>query len=94
MPKLDVVSDKNGKFNTSINRNSQDEVDKAFNHDDEPRSVHAEGSSTHHREPQMVLNTGLAAEIGNEARDNTSGSNAAESAAQIQPAGQIARSQT
>jgi len=42
----------------------------------------------------MVTDTRLSTEVGNEASENTSDSDAAESASQVQPTGQIARSQS
>jgi hypothetical protein len=77
----------------AFNCNSQDEIDKALQHDDKPRTIHSEGGPAHHRETQVVTDTRLSAEVGNEASQNTSDSDATESAAQIQPAGQVARSQ-
>jgi hypothetical protein len=73
--------------------NSQDEIDKTLQHDDEPRPVHSEGGPAHHREAQVVTNTRLPAEVGNEASQNTSDGDATESTAQVQSAGQVARSQ-
>lgn len=98
IPKLELVSDVqlvpswNGLGARDCN--SQDEVDKALQHDDEPRSVHSKCSPAHHRETQMVTDTRLSTEVGNEASENTSDSDAAESASQVQPTGQIARSQS
>ena len=41
----------------------------------------------------MVTDTRLSTEVGNEASENTPDSDATESAAQVQPTGQVARSQ-
>jgi hypothetical protein len=65
----------------AFNCNSQDEIDKALQHNDEPRPVHSKGGPTHHRETQVVTDTRLPAEVGNEASQNTSDSDATESAA-------------
>jgi hypothetical protein len=42
----------------------------------------------------MVTDTRLSAEVGNEASENTPDSDPTESAAQVQPTGQVARSQS